>query len=155
MKYDLRDTEYDYLKYWAIVKRYYKRKNNLKHGDLDMILFLYSEQYFSVTRFREFEELVMWDRTRFKRLKEEGYITTFREASPGIKAVYNCSTKLKRMVTSIYKTIVNKEIPENPTKNPMFKKDVCFTDKVHRNYIKKLNKELKKERIDEKKERFK
>ena len=63
MKYDLRDTEYDYLKYWAIVKRYYQRKNNLKQGDLDMILFLYSEQYFSVTRFREFEELVMWDRT--------------------------------------------------------------------------------------------
>ena len=146
MIYETRKVDDDYLKYYIIVKRYFTRKYNLSIGDLDMILFLYSEQYFSNKRFKEYEELVTWDRNRFYRLRDEGWITTFRKGEPGIRAVYNLSYRGKQLVRSVYKIIVDKEIPEKPTTNPMFKRDVCYTDKVHRNYIKKLNKELKEKR---------
>jgi hypothetical protein len=47
------------------------------------------------------------------------------------------------MVRQLYKTIINKEIPQLPERNPMFKKEVGFSDKVYRNFIKKMNKETR------------
>jgi hypothetical protein len=136
----------DYLKYWRVVCQYTKVRYNIGQADLDMLLFLYSEQYFTIRKFTEFAQLVAWDRGRFGRLVKEGWIENFRPGCRGQRALYSLSYKAKRMITSIYKKLDGEEIPETVCNNPMFKKNVRFTDKVYRHMIKTMNKAIREAR---------
>ena len=44
----------DYLKYWRVIRYFVKAKYGLSTVELDMLLFLYSEDIFSRKRFDEF-----------------------------------------------------------------------------------------------------
>ena len=55
----------DYLKYWRVIRYFIKSKYKLSQGDLDILLFLYSEKYFSKEKFNEFDELLSWNVNRF------------------------------------------------------------------------------------------
>lgn len=137
----------DYLKYWRVVCQYTKVKYNIGQADLDMLLFLYSEQYFRISKFREFAEIMTWDKARFSRLVKEGWIENFRPGTRGKAAIYALSFKAKRMITSIYKKLEGEEIPMTTPNNPMFKKNVRYTDKVYRNMIIEMNKALREQKI--------
>lgn len=130
----------DYLKYWRVIRQYTKVRYGLSQADLDMLLFLYSEQYFGKDKFREFNQLLSWDIQRFERLRQDGWIENFRGRGQGMKALYGLSFKAKKMIASIYSKLNGDEIPTNATNNPMFMKNVKFTDKVYRNMIKEMNK---------------
>ena len=45
----------DYLKYWRVVRYIIKIKYGISTGELDMLLFLYSEKYFGKEKFKEFQ----------------------------------------------------------------------------------------------------
>lgn len=139
----------DYLKYWRVIRQWVKIRYNLSQGDLDMLLFLYSESYFGKDKYREFAQLISWDRHRFHRLLKEGWIENFRESGRGIKGLYIISFKAKKMIASIYAKLDGDEVPMNATNNPMFKKNVKYTDKVYRNMIKSMNAETKRNNLKE------
>ena len=44
----------DCLKYWRVIRYFIKQKYGLTTADLDMLLFLYSEDIFSKEKFEEF-----------------------------------------------------------------------------------------------------
>jgi hypothetical protein len=136
----------DYLKYWRVICQYTKVKYNIGQADLDMLLFLYSEQYFGRSKFMEFNQLLSWDEARFNRLRDEGWVENLRPNGRGVTALYCLSYKAKRMIASIYKKLEGEEIPETGENNPMFRKRVRYTDKVYRNMIKKMNKEIRLKR---------
>jgi len=136
----------DYLKYWRVVKYFTQVKYKLKAGDLDMLLFLYSERYFDKSKFKEFNELLAWDVKRFDKLLRDGWISVFRKRYGSKKALYEISYKGKRMISSIYKRLNGEEIPMSESANPMFAKNVSYTDKVYRNMIKRMNKEIREQR---------
>ena len=52
----------DYLKYWRVIRYFVKRKYGLSQAELEMLLFLRTEQYFSKDDFDEFDELLSWDK---------------------------------------------------------------------------------------------
>ena len=58
----------DCLKYWRVIRYFIKQKYGLTTADLDMLLFLYSEEIFSKKKFEEFDNLLAWDGKRFDRL---------------------------------------------------------------------------------------
>ena len=136
----MRKRNNDYLKYWRVVRQFVKVKYNLNQADLDVILFLYSEKYFGSEKFREFNEILSWDKKRFTRLVREGWIESFRKREGAKKALYQLSFKASRMVDMIYKKLNGEEISMNDTVNPMFKRNVSYSDKVYRNMIKEMNK---------------
>ena len=49
------------------------------------------------------------------------------------------------VINTLYKKLNGEEIPVSPTQNPMFKKNVPYTDKVYRNMIKDMNAFIKQE----------
>jgi len=49
------------------------------------------------------------------------------------------------MITSVYKKLEGEEIPESKSSNPIFLEGANYTDKVYRNYIKKLNKAIRQQ----------
>lgn len=136
----------DYLKYWRVVRRFIQAKHKLSQSDLDILLFLKSEEYFSKDKFKEFNQLISWERNRFERLRKEGWIEVFRKKTGKQKALYQISTKGKRVTTSIYKYLNGKEIPTSNDGNPMFLRNVSYTDKVYRNFIIKMNAFIKQQR---------
>ena len=136
----------DYLKYWRVIRQFIKSKYGLRQADLDMLLFLYTEDYFSKDKFQEFNELLSWDVTRFDRLRRDKWIEVFRKHMGKRKALYTLSYKTKRMIDSLYKKLNGEEIPTSPSKNPMFKTKVSYTDKVYRNMIKEMNAFIKQQR---------
>ena len=133
----------DYMKYWRVIRHFIKVKYGLTQSDLDMILFLRSEGYFNRDKFVEFNTILSWELGRFERLRKEGWIVVFRKALGKTKALYELSYKSLRIVDLIYKKLNGEEITEVPGKNPMFLKNVSYTDKVYRNYIIEMNKSIK------------
>lgn len=136
----------DYLKFWRVIRYFYKIKYGLNQADLDMLLFLYSESYFSKDKFIEFDELLSWDEHRFDRLLRDGWIQVFRKRMGARKALYDISYKGTRMVTEIYKKLNGEEIPVSLSHNPMFKKNVSYADKVYRNMIIEMNTTIRQSR---------
>jgi len=136
----------DYLKYWRVIRYFMKSKYGLTQADLDVILFLNSEGYFDKDKFNEFDELLSWDEHRFDTLLRDGWIQVFRKRTSKAKAIYVLSYKAKRVCTSIYKKLSGEEIPTTQSANPMFAKNVKYTDKVYRNFIKEMNAFIRQQR---------
>ena len=136
---------HNYLKYWKVVKQFVKTKYEISTADLEMLLFLRSEKYFSKGDFDEFNELFHWEKNRFERLRQEGWIDVFRKKTGNRRVLYQLSYKAQRMLTSVYKKLEGEEIPESKSSNPQFLADVSYTNKVHRNYIKKLNQSIRQQ----------
>ncbi len=137
---------HNYLKYWKVVKQFVKTKYGISTSDLEMLLFLRSEKYFSKEDFDEFNQLFHWEKNRFERLKQEGWVDVFRKKTGNRRVLYQLSYKAQRMLTSVYKKLEGEEIPESKSSNPQFLADVSYTNKVHRNYIKKLNQSIRQQR---------
>ena len=136
----------DYLKYWRVIRYFIKAKYKITTGELDVLLFLYSEKYFSKDKFNEFDELISWDVNRFNKLLRDGWVVVFRKRQGKKKALYEVSYKGRRMLGSMYKKLSGEEIPESPSVNPMFLKNVSYTDKVYRNMIVEMNKFIRQQR---------
>ena len=129
----------DYLKYWRVIRYFVKSKYGLNTADLEMLLFLYSESYFSKDKFKEFDRLLSWDVNRFDRLRRDEWIVMFRKNSGKRKALYELSYKAKRMIDSVYKKLSGEEIPVGSDTNPMFARNVSYSDKRYRTMIEDMN----------------
>jgi hypothetical protein len=138
----------DYLKYWRVIRQFTKVKYGLTQSDLDIIFFLYSEKYFDKDKFGEFDNLLGWDKQRFEKLRQSGWIESFRHGMTpgGRRAIYQLSTKAIGMVRSVYKKLNGEEIPVSQSQNKMFARNVSYTDKVYRNMIKEMNAIIKQQR---------
>jgi DNA-binding MarR family transcriptional regulator len=136
----------DYLKYWRVLRYFIKAKYGIGTAELDMLLFLYSEKYFGKDKFDEFNELISWNKNRFALLLRDGWIEVFRKREGSSKTLYTLSHKSRKMINSLYKKLNGEEIPVHPTRNPMFKRNVSYTDKVYRNMIKEMNAFIKQQR---------
>ncbi len=131
----------DYLKYWRVISRYTKLRYKLTAQDLDMLLFLYSEKNFNMEKYREFANILSWDRGRFKRLVDNGWIEKVHIGLEWAgKDVYRLTEKATKMIKHLYNKLDGTEITTTGKSNPMFYKKVRFTDKVYRMMIVKMNK---------------
>ena len=136
----------DYLKYWRVVRYFIKAKYGLTQADLDILLFLYSEKYFSKDKFDEFDELISWDEDRFDKLLRDGWPNVFRKKVGNRRTVYELSYKARRVIGLVYKKLNGEELPEHPSVNPLFKNTASYMDKVYRNYIIEMNKFIRQQR---------
>tara|TARA_R100001463_G_scaffold41189_2_gene86964 strand:+ start:105 stop:530 length:426 start_codon:yes stop_codon:yes gene_type:complete len=136
----------NYLKYWRVIRYFIKAKYKLTQADLDILIFLYDEEYFSKDKFKEFDELLSWNVNRFDQLLKDGWIEVFRKYDGKNKAIYKLSYKTVRLIVSIYNKLSGEEIPTSPSSNPMFARNVSYTDKVYRSMIKEMNKKIKEDR---------
>ena len=140
-----RTRDYNYLKYWRIVRYWAKRKFEITDTDLEILLYLYDIDLFTRGQFREYEGLLAWDKTRFNELHTKGHIVQWREDKTRRQAkLYTLSVRAKRICSSVYKKLTQEEhIPENKVNNPIFTGD-SYADKVYRTAIRKMNAERAK-----------
>ena len=136
----------DYLKYYRVVRGWAKAKYGLGTADLEMLYFLHSEQVFKKENFKEYEQMMSWDKNRFQRLLREGWIQTWREGRRGQAALYDISHKGRAVVNTIYRKLNGQEIAETQIGNPLFKTDVTYMRKIYRNAVREMNKFIRQRR---------
>ena len=136
-----RERKYNFLKYWRIVRYHTIKRYNLSEADLEMLLFLYDEDRFTKELFDEFANTMKFDRNRFNRFIEEGFVTTWRKKDevPNRKAIYELTHYSKTIINNVYRKLLGLEgISEDPVHNPIMKGE-SYTDRVYRMAIKKMN----------------
>jgi hypothetical protein len=143
--YGRKQGEHDFLKNWALIRKWAIIKNELKsNADLEMLLFLYSEKLFTRTQFSEYAKFLSWDKDRFNRLLREDWIYIWRHRNHQETHLYEVSYKGKKMINSIYKKLLGLEpIPESTRRNKVFLKTAPFSHKTLAIAIKKHNNDLK------------
>ena len=97
--------DHDFLKYWRVIRYWVKAKYGLGTPDLEMLLFLYSEQIFNKSQFKEYEEIMSWDVNRFGKLLKEEWIHVWRKRNGKEATLYELTYKSKRIINTIYKKI--------------------------------------------------
>ena len=142
----MKSNSNDYLKYWRVIRQYMKIKYGLTQSDLDILLFLYSEKYFSRYKFLEFDAILGWDKQRFEKLRQAGWIEVFRKRAGIHKALYQLSSKTNAMISSMYKKLNGEEIPVSQQQNRMFAKNISYSDKKYKEMIIKMNTVIKQQR---------
>jgi len=120
----------DYLKYWRSIYHYTKVKHNLTSGDIDMMLFLYSEPYFTVKKFEEFNRVLQLNRNRLNKMVDAGWIDIFRKGKARYAARYQLSRKATAVVATMYRQLNGGLTQES--NSPLFaKKKQSYMDKRH------------------------
>lgn len=143
-KYRRKAPEYDFLKYIKIVRYHFKKKYGIGLHELELLLFLYSEGLFTRSDFREFTQIYSWDGWRFERLRQDGWIVKWRDHKGKEAALYEVSTKTRKIITDFYDRLAYKmPISEDRRRNPIFGSGANYTDKVYRRAIKRFNAEQK------------
>lgn len=133
----------DYLKYWRIVRYYYQSKHDIRQDELEMILFLYSEVYFSEKTFLKFNALLSWSSNRLKRMMKDGWVEIFRSKYKGRKAMYQLSYKAKRLVNDIYRKLEGESFVTDAQYVPMFNAKPTYTEKRYKRAILDLNEQMR------------
>ena len=148
--YDRKEPSADWLKYFRVVRYYVKKRHGLGLGDLEMLMFLYSEGLFNKSSFLEFEQIFSWDASRFNRLLEEKFIVMWRKSTGSESALYEVSHKTRQMIAHVYKKLLGEEtISEDRYINPIFSSEANYTDKVYRRAIKRFNQEQRQRHAPE------
>lgn len=129
----------NYLKYWRVVRYFINAKYGISQPDLEMLIFLYDEPYFTRAKFKEFDKVFSWDKDRFNRLVRNGWVEKISVESKSRRGVYNLSFQAKRIVKYVYSLLEGKEFPTDDSNNPVFRRDVSYTDKVYRNAMMGIN----------------
>lgn len=148
-------VKYDYLKYWRVIRKFYCFKNDLSLADLEMLLFLYTEDYFDKTKFQEFNIVMPWEPLRFERLKRQGWIEVFRKGVAGRKALYDLSYKAKHMIADIYRNMNGEPLPAYVYTNPAQWTKKSYTTKTYSKAIQLMNEEVKRRGYERAPNRFK
>tara|TARA_R110000803_G_scaffold99472_1_gene167548 strand:- start:3930 stop:4412 length:483 start_codon:yes stop_codon:yes gene_type:complete len=133
-----REREFNFLKYWRVVRYYIKRKYDISAAELDMLLYLYDLPYFKKSDFNYYGSVMSWDKKRFIAMKRKDLIREWQR--PGNQAsLFELTSLGKTICRSTYKKLLGDEgISEFAQNNPVFKKET-FSDKMYSELIKKMN----------------
>ena len=139
------EIKVDFLKNYILVSRWATKNNNLNVADLELLFYLDPIQYFTIDDFKTGTLFYSWDKERFYRLQQDGWIdkTHFGRGRRGDHNKYKISQKGKLLINKIYRILVGQEdLPSSAKRNSIMKRKT-YIDKVYSQAIKKFNKQKK------------
>jgi hypothetical protein len=146
--YERTDPKDNYLKFWRSVRYWVKRNYDISSSDLEMILFLYDERLFTKHDFHAYGQIQGWDKKRFYRMVEEGWINCWktRAQRSGKAGLYEVSFEGRRLCSAVYKKLNGEEdFSTSPQENSIFKREK-YTDKLYAREMIEINRQ-NRERI--------
>jgi len=131
---DLR--EINLFKYYRLVRKWACKTYDILDADLELLIYLDCKDRFTRNDFIEGTYTYAWDKKRWDRLRQQGWIDTWRHRNrTTIKySVFKVSAKGKRLITRMYSIMLGEEdIPVGTTSK--FYKNKSYTDKVYNKAI--------------------
>jgi len=139
--------EWDFLKYYTLVEYWAMTEFEWSRDDLNMLLFLYSEEYFTREMFHEFADVILGKKNTLNSFITRGFVERLDniDKSSGvaikIKDVYRLTFKVKRMIRCVYDRVLLKtQISESNKKTKIFRVNkASYKDKRYASLIVKMN----------------
>jgi hypothetical protein len=131
---DLRDM--NLFKYYRLVRKWACKTYDILDADLELLIYLDCKDHFTRNDFIEGAYTFSWDKARWDRLRQDGWIDVWRHRNrTTIKySVFKTSYKAKRLITRMYNIMLAEEdIPV--TEASKFYKNKTYTDKVYNKAI--------------------
>ena len=126
---DLR--ELNLFKYYRLVRKWACKTYNLKDADLELLIYLDCKQRFTRQEFIDGVYTYSWDKSRWERLRRNGWIEAWRHRNrTSIKySIFKTSFKCSQLITRIYRILLAEEDLPMSERSTFFK-NVTYTDKV-------------------------
>lgn len=131
---DLR--EMGLFKYYRIVRKWTSKTYDILDADLELLIYLDCIDRFTRNDFINGAYTYAWDKKRWDRLRQSGWIDTWRHRNgTTIKySIFKVSPKGRRMITRMYSIMLGEEdIPIGPSN--VFYKNKSYSDKVYNKAI--------------------
>jgi hypothetical protein len=131
---ELRDKQI--FKYYRLVRKWACKTYDIKDADLELLIYLDCKQFFTRNGFIDGSYTYSWDKHRWNRLRNAGWIDVFkkRNRTTSKYAVYKVSTKCKHLITRIYRILLGEEDIPTYSKSKFYK-NKTYTDKVYNKAI--------------------
>ena len=126
---DLRDM--NIFKYYRLVRKWACKTYGIKDADLELLIYLDCKKHFTRNEFMDGAYTYSWDKKRWDRLRQDGWIDTWRHRnSTTIKySVFKTSVKCQQLISRIYRILLAQEdLPQSSRST--FYKNKTYTDKV-------------------------
>ena len=140
---DLRDIQL--FKYYRLVRKWACKTYGLTDAELELLIMLDCIDRFTRKEFMDGEYLMSWDKTRWDRLRSEGWIEPWRHRNrTTIKyTIYKTSFKCSQLISRIYRILLGEE--DVPTsERSVFYKNKTYTDKVFNKAVDNMIKDNKR-----------
>ena len=131
---DLRNM--NLFKYYRLVRKWACKTYDILDADLELLIYLDCKDHFTRNDFIEGTYTFSWDKARWDRLRQDGWIDVWRHRNrTTIKySVFKTSYKAKRLITRMYNIMLGEE--DMPTTEASkFYKNKTYTDKVYNKAI--------------------
>lgn len=109
----MREFDMEQLQHYNLIVKAACCHYDLKKGDYDLLLYLNPIKYFTIPDFKNGMFIMSWDKDRFYRLQQEGWIKKiFDGRGTGNHNKYALTQKAKLMINKVSKWICGNDIPE-------------------------------------------
>ena len=138
---DLRQLQL--LKYYRLIRKWACKTYDLKDADLELLIYLDCKNRFTRNEFIDGSYTMSWDKNRWERLRQEGWIETWRHRNrTTIKySIYKTSFKCSQLISRIYRIMLGQE--DLPTsERSVFYENISYTDKVYNKAIDDMIKDI-------------
>jgi len=124
-----RKPQEDYMKYFKLARHYIQAKYKISLEELEILLYLNSEDYFGRREYAWYANLHSFAQQRMDPLLDKGMIEVFRRKHGSQREIYCLSSLARSVCRAFYKTISGDHLyPENELSNPLFKKNIDKND---------------------------
>lgn len=126
---DIKDAQL--FKYYRLVRKWACKQNGITDAELELLIYLNCLERFTRDEFINGTYIYSWDKTRWDRLRKEGWIDVWRHRNrTTIKySVFKTSFKCNLLINKIYKILLGEEDIPMKSSN-VFYKNKSYTDKV-------------------------
>jgi len=132
-----REREYNFLKYWRVVRHYIRKKYSITAAEHDMLLYLYDMPYFKKTDFNYYGKSMSWDKKRFIEMKRKGLVREWQRRG-NEPSLFELTTLGRTICNVTYKKLMGEKISVDSKYNPVVKRE-SFSDKMYSQMIEKMN----------------
>lgn len=148
------EKEFDFLKFYRVVIYWAVKQYKITKSDLELFFFLYNERPFTKAQFDDACYVMTWDRHRFERYIEKGYIVEYAKRGELGRSnslpIYRLSFSMKRKIKAIYDRLTLRNlISEHGKHTPMFQKKRGYRDKTFAKAVTEMNIHARKMRNGE------
>jgi hypothetical protein len=128
--------EINLLKYYRLIRKWACKTYNLKDADLELLIYLDCKVRFTRNDFINGVYTYSWDKSRWERLRKEGWIDVFKQRNRTTSkfTVYKTSFKCQTLIKRIYRIMLAEEdLPVSSRSK--FYNNQSYTDKVYNKAI--------------------
>ena len=128
--------EINLLKYYRLIRKWACKTYSLKDADLELLIYLDCKVRFTRNDFINGVYTYSWDKSRWERLRKEGWIDVFKQRNRTTSkfTVYKTSFKCQTLIKRIYRIMLAEEdLPVSSRSK--FYNNRSYTDKVYNKAI--------------------